>query len=115
MTAPASVLDPALLLCLLGCVLVTQLPKVLPMTLLRGDSLPPILRHWLSFVPVAVMAALVGPDIFFYGGSFNAGPSNLFLVVAVPSLALAFWKRNYFLTIAFGLGLVVLARQTGLY
>ncbi len=56
----------ALLLCVLGSVLVTQLPKVLPVTFLRGDCLPALLRHWLSFVPVAVMAALVGPDVFFY-------------------------------------------------
>lgn len=46
----------ALLLCVLGSVLVTQLPKVLPVTFLRGDCLPALLRHWLSFVPVAVMA-----------------------------------------------------------
>ena len=49
----------ALLLCVLGSVLVTQLPKVLPVTFLRGDCLPALLRPWLSFVPVAVMAALV--------------------------------------------------------
>ena len=34
----------ALLLCVLGSVLVTQLPKVLPVTFLRGDCLPALLR-----------------------------------------------------------------------
>ena len=105
----------ALTLCILGSVVVTLLPKILPVTFLRGDSLPPLLRHWLSFVPVAVMAALVGPDIFFYEGSFNAGPSNLFLMVALPSLVVAWWSKNYFLTIAVGIGLVILARWSGLY
>ena len=52
--------DPNLLLCLASCVLVTQLPKVLPITFLRGDHLPALLRKWLDFIPVAVMAALVG-------------------------------------------------------
>ena len=61
------------------------------------------------------MAALVGPDVFFYEGHFNAGPSNLFLMVALPSLLVAWWSKNYFLTIAFGIGLVILARWTGLY
>ena len=104
-----------LLLCLLGSVLVTLLPKVLPLTFLKGDRLPPLLRHWLSFVPVAVMAAPVGPDVLFYEGSFNPGVSNLFLMVALPSLAVAWWSKNYFLTIVFGLGMVILARATGLY
>ena len=107
--------NAALLLCVFGSVVVTLLPKILPVTFLKGDSLPPLLRHWLSFVPVAVMAALVGPDVFFYEGHFNAGPSNLFLMVALPSLLVAWWSKNYFLTIAFGIGLVILARWTGLY
>ncbi|MBQ9406873.1 MAG: AzlD domain-containing protein [Desulfovibrio sp.] len=105
----------ALAPCLLGCVLATLLPKVLPLSLLHGDSLPPLLRSWLSFVPVAVMAALVGPDVLFYQGQFNVGTSNLFLMVALPSLVVAWWSKNYFLTIAFGLGMVIAARATGLY
>ncbi|WP_300908867.1 AzlD domain-containing protein [uncultured Desulfovibrio sp.] len=105
----------ALLLCVLGSVLVTQLPKVLPVTFLRGDSLPPLLRHWLSFVPVSVMAALVGPDVLFYEGRFNIGTSNLFLMVSLPALLVAWWGRNYFVTIAFGIGLVILARWLGWY
>lgn len=107
--------NAALLLCILGCTVVSLLPKILPVTFLRGDNLPPLLRHWLSFVPVAVMAALVGPDVFFYEGRFNAGPSNLFLMVALPSLLVAWWGKNYFLTIAFGIGLVILARWLGWY
>lgn len=107
--------NATLLLCLLGSIVVTQLPKILPVIFLKGDNLPPLLRHWLSFVPVAVMAALVGPDIFFYEGHFNAGPTNLFLVVAAPSLLVAWWSKNYFLTIAVGIGLVVLARWAGWY
>ncbi|MDO5484090.1 MAG: AzlD domain-containing protein [Desulfovibrionaceae bacterium] len=107
--------DSTLLLCFLGSVLVTVLPKVVPVTFLKGDSLPPALRHWLSFVPVAVMAALVGPDVFFYEGHFNATPSNLFLMVALPSLLVAWYFKNYFVTIAFGICLVILARWSGLY
>ncbi|MBQ3060704.1 MAG: AzlD domain-containing protein [Desulfovibrio sp.] len=107
--------DTALILCLAGSVLATVLPKVIPVTFLRGDSLPLLLRHWLAFVPVAVMAALVGPDVFFYEGQFNATTSNLFLMVAIPSLLVAWRFKNYFVTIAFGIGLVILARWSGLY
>ena len=105
----------ALILCIAGCTAVTLLSKLLPVTFLKGDNLPPLLRHWLSFVPVAVMAALVGPDIFIYEGSFNVGPSNLFLMAALPALVVAWWSKNYFLTIVVGIGLVILARYSGLY
>lgn len=105
----------ALILCIAGCTAVTLLSKLLPVTFLKGDNLPLMLRHWLSFVPVAVMAALVGPDVFIYEGQFNPGPSNLFLMAALPALLVAWWFKNYFLTIAVGIGLVILARFTGLY
>lgn len=105
----------ALLLCIVGSVIVTVLPKVVPVMFLKGDSLPLLLRHWLSFVPVAVMAALVAPDVLFYEGSFNLGTSNLFLMVALPSLLVAWFSKNYFLTIAFGIALIIFARFMGWY
>ena len=104
-----------LLLCLLGGVVVTLLPKVLPVTLLRGDSLPPLAMMASEAQVAVVMAALVGPDVFFYEGRFSAGPSNLFLMAALPSVLVAWWGKNYFLTIAFGLALVIAARWLGFY
>ena len=106
--------DASLLLCLASCVLVTQLPKVLPITFLRGDHLPALLRKWLDFIPVAVMAALVGPDIFIYEGQLNVSTSNLFLLVSIPTLVAAWIFRNYFVTIAVGIGLVIAARFFGI-
>lgn len=100
----------ALLLALGAATLVTVLPKVLPVTFLRGDALPPLLRRWLDFVPVAVMAALVGPDIFIYQGRFDLSTGNLFLMVSIPTFLVAWKTRNYFVTIAVGIGLVILAR-----
>ena len=47
-----------LLLCILGMTLVTLIPRVMPVTLLAGRELPPLLTRWLSFVPVSVLAAL---------------------------------------------------------
>lgn len=94
-------------------VIFTLALKTAPVTLLRGDSLPALLRRWLDFVPVAVMAALVGPDVFIYDGKFDLSLSNLFLLVSIPTLIVAIISRNYFVTIAVGIGLVMVARYFG--
>ena len=107
--------DFTLLWCVAACVIVTILPKILPITFLEGDTLHPILRTWLDFVPVAVMAALVGSEIFFYEGTFSVHTSNLYLIVSLPLFFLAWWTKNYFLTILVGMSLVILARASGLY
>lgn len=93
--------------------LLTLALKTVPLTFFSGRDFPPAFRQWLDFVPAAVMAALVGPDIFIYQGQFNAGPSNLFLMVSLPCFGMAMISRNYFAVIALGLFLVITARLCG--
>lgn len=100
---------PLVLAVALSCLL-TLVLKTGPITLLKGGDFPPLLRRWLDYIPVAVMAALVGPDIFFYNGKFDLSPSNLFLLVSIPTFLVAWLSKNYIVTIAFGIALVILAR-----
>lgn len=93
----------------LSCAL-TLILKTAPMTLLKGGAFPPLLRRWLAYVPAAVMAALVGPDIFLYNDKFDLSFSNLFLMASIPTAFAAWISKNYFVTIAFGIALVILGR-----
>ena len=104
-----------LLFCLVGCMLVTVIPRVGPVMYLHAESLPDLLRHWLSFVPVAVMAALLGPDVFIQQGEFMPTHHNLFLMTAIPALLVAWWSKSFFGTIAFSMGFVALMRYLGWY
>ena len=74
-----------LLLCILGMTLVTLIPRVMPVTLLAGRELPPLLTRWLSFVPVSVLAALVAPDLLLADGKLNITGDNLFLIATISS------------------------------
>ena len=102
-----------LILCILGCAFVTAVPRVVPMMYLRTESLPPFIRRWLSFVPVAVMAALLGPDVLIRQGQLDLSTDNLFLLVAIPSLLVARLTNSFFGTIAFAMGGVALGRWLG--
>ena len=85
-----------LLLCLLACTAVTVLPRIIPFYVLRS-TLPGWLRDWLNFVPAAVMAALVFPDVFFYQGNFSPNPlENLFLMAAICTLLFSVITKNFF-------------------
>ena len=52
-----------LTLVILGCAVVTFLPRFLPMYILTRLKIPKIVVAWLSYIPVAVLAALVVPGI----------------------------------------------------
>lgn len=102
-----------LLLAIVGASLVTCLPRVLPMMYISTEALPPMVRRWLGFVPVAVLAALVGPDVCIRDGVLDISVHNLFLLVAIPALGVAWWTKSFFGTIIFSMGAVAAARYLG--
>lgn len=104
----------ATMLCILLCTLVTWLPRLLPLYVFSRD-LPSWLKDWLNFIPAAVMAALVAPDVFLYGGSFNPNPlDNLFLLAALAATVFGLIVRNFFATIVFAMAFVAVIRSLGL-
>lgn len=47
------------LLTLLGCAIVTWIPRVLPFVLTKAVALPPILEKFLSYLPMTILTALL--------------------------------------------------------
>jgi branched-subunit amino acid transport protein len=95
---------PEFLTLVLACALVTALPRVLPLVLLSRFALPQWLLDWLSFVPVAVLAALTAIEVLMPGGrgpAFHAAS----LVAIAAAFAVAATTRNLLATVAAGVGL----------
>lgn len=77
------------LLCILVMALVTYLPRVLPITLFRGDIRSRHIRTFLNYTPYAVLGALTFPDIFYStGGLLSAG------IGTIVAFILAYMKRG---------------------
>jgi branched-subunit amino acid transport protein len=100
----------AITLTILGMALVTYLPRLLPVFFLSSRSLPPLLVAWLRFVPVAVLAALLLPELVVEGERAHLGPGNLFLWAALPTLLVAWKTRSLFAPVVVGMLLVAAAR-----
>jgi branched-subunit amino acid transport protein len=100
-----------IILAILLMALVTYLPRFLPLLLLSRQKLNPMIRVWLSYVPVAVLAALLGPALFMAEGTITIHPSlNLYFWAALPTFAIALLTRNMFLTVLMGMGAVAILR-----
>ncbi len=75
-----------------------------------GQELPPLLRRWLHYVPISVLAALIAPEALAPDGPIVFGAHTLALVVGL----LAAWRtRNVFLTLIAGLAAYWLLRLMG--
>jgi len=93
-----------------GMAVVTYLPRLLPALLLSQRSLSPRVSTWLSYVPIAVLAALVLPSISLRNGSVSLSPDNLFLWAAIPTVLVAWMTRSLFATVLFGMAVVATVR-----
>ncbi len=102
-----------LLLTIVGCALVTAIPRVFPLMYLSVESLPKSALKWLSYVPVAVMAALLFPDILIKEDALFISIDNTYLLAAIPSLLLAWYTKSFFGTIACAMLTVALLRHLG--
>ncbi len=89
-------------LLLLGMAAVTFLPRLLPLAFFSRWNLNPRLKAGLSFMPVAIMAAIVFPSLFSTSEKiFTLDPQ--LLVAAVPVILLAYFFRNLWLAILAGM------------
>ncbi|HBH27795.1 MAG: AzlD domain-containing protein [Desulfofustis sp. PB-SRB1] len=97
-----------LTICGMGAV--TYLPRVLPMLILSGRTLPHWLVRWLSYLPATVLAALLIPSLLCRNAELSITADNLYLLAAIPTVIVAWRGRSFFGTIAFGMVLVALLR-----
>ena len=71
-----------------------------------GDAgLPPILRRALTYVPQAVLAALVAPALFAPSGA-AFGPVDVRLVAGALALVVAWRTKHVLPTLAAGMGVL---------
>ncbi len=90
---------------------VTFIPRVMPILLLSRRTLPEPVERWLSYVPVAVLAALLAPALFAPTGEVNlVFTVNPAFWVSIPVFAVAFITRNLFITVLSGMFLIALVR-----
>ncbi len=101
---------PWILLVILGTALVTVIPRVLSLALLSHFTLPKWLVRWLSYVPIAVLAALLAQSVLLSDGAIHFSPDNLSLLAVVPTLLVAVRSRSLIWTVLTGVVSMALLR-----
>ncbi len=87
-------MNKQVLLMILGMALGTYLPRLLPLVFGLSNALPSWLRRFLSFVPYALLSALIFPELLFSTGSVASAVAG-----GLVALALAFYNVNLFLVV----------------
>ncbi len=71
-------------------------------------AMPPLARRALRFVPIAVLTALIVPDLLLVDARLALSPYNERLLAGVLATVVAWRTRNVLLTIAAGMAALLL-------
>jgi branched-subunit amino acid transport protein len=98
-------------LCIAGMVLVTFLPRFLPLLFLSSRKLPHTLVTWLRFVPAAVICSMLLQWLFYTESAEGLSATQvLFIGVSLPAFVLAYATRNFLATVVCGSAMAAMGR-----
>jgi branched-subunit amino acid transport protein len=86
-----------------GGMLVTYLTRLSFILLIPLERFPEKVRSGLRFVPPAVLAALITPELFRPGGTWDLSLGNERLLAGIVAILIAWRTKNIWLTITFGM------------
>lgn len=93
-----------------GMTVLTFVPRYLPFALAGRLTIPPLVRSALSYVPIAVLTAIVAQGALMRDGSLALELGNHHLVATVMAVVAAVLTRHLLVTVVVGLATFALAR-----
>ena len=103
-----------ILIIIIGCALVTFVPRVLPLMILSQLELPTWLIRWLKNVPVAVMAALLAQELLLSNNQFSIMDNGLKILAAIPAFIIAILTKSLLGTVMAGVITMMILRLVSL-
>jgi branched-subunit amino acid transport protein len=94
-------------LIILGMTVVTYGVRLLPLTIVDENALPTWARRGLTYVPIAVLSAIIAPSYIPSDGWLQY-TIDAHLVAGLAAIAVAWFSRSTILTIIVGMGVLIL-------
>lgn len=104
-------MESKIFLLIIGMMLVTYLPRMLPLVVLSRMKIHPLVLSWLNYIPVAVLAALLAPEILMQENQVAISWDNPAFMAAFPALVVAILTKNLFYTLFSGMGAMVIINR----
>ncbi|WP_035174980.1 AzlD domain-containing protein [Bacillus atrophaeus] len=86
---------------ILGCAIVTVIPRIVPFIFVRSVQLPEVVLKWLSYIPICILTALVAENMLIE--TENAVELDWTVLLAMlPTLLTALWTKSLSATVIIG-------------
>lgn len=88
----------SIVILIIGMGLVTYIPRMLPMVILKDLKLPARVKRFFDFIPFAILGALIFPGILYSTDSIGSAVFG-----GVVAVLLAFYKVNLVIVVIGGI------------
>lgn len=102
-------IDLSLLLVILGCALVTFVPRIAPFVLIRNMNMPQPLLKFLNYIPVCLLTALIVQGVLVKSDSAVSIDWHT-LIIIIPTLLTALKSKSLLLTVLVGIVTAAIVR-----
>ncbi|MDQ6597704.1 AzlD domain-containing protein [Bacillus salipaludis] len=96
-------MDLTILFIILGCAIVTFVPRIIPFLVIRNVNLPKVVIKWLSFIPICIFTALIVDSFIFKDKSSLLSIDWSVLAAIIPTLVIALWTKSLSVTVLVGI------------
>ena len=93
---------------IIGCAVVTWVPRILPFTIVKTIIIPDIFIRWLSYIPVCILTALVIDSFLHKDESLRL--DTQYIIAFIPTLIIAWWTKSLSITVIVGVLSMALLR-----
>ncbi|WP_424163029.1 AzlD domain-containing protein [Bacillus amyloliquefaciens] len=94
---------------ILGCMIVTLVPRIVPFIFVRNIQMPELALKWLSFIPLCILTALVTESMLVKTNSALTFDWKS-MIVLIPTLLCAMWTKSLSITVITGVVLMAAVR-----
>ncbi|WP_341301679.1 AzlD domain-containing protein [Lysinibacillus sp. FSL H8-0500] len=95
---------------IIGCAVVTWLPRIIPFMFVRSIALPDVVLKWLSFIPVCILSALVIENLLDTESDKVVTLDWPIFVTFVPTLIIALVTKSLSITVVAGVIIMAAVR-----
>lgn len=101
--------NSAFFVLLVGCMLVTLIPRVVPFLIARNFTISKPVEKWLSFLPVCIFTGLIVESLLQTEGA-SFGIKWSVLLATIPTFIVALLTKSLLATVLFGVACMAIVR-----
>ncbi|MBO0992658.1 AzlD domain-containing protein [Bacillus sp. SD088] len=100
----------SILLIILGCAIVTFIPRIIPFIVIRNIQLPEIVIKWLSYIPICIFTALIIDSFIIQDNESLLSIDWRIFAAIIPTLIIALWTKSLSVTVIVGIVCMAIVR-----